>query len=195
MFLRCPGCSCAALMQGGYTVPIIPSFLPPCPFWGVQSKQEPILDKTSTAFSKNFLPLGDSLHLQLRARSATSGQCPAAVPAGRAGLSRSGPGSSGTREWLPALGEPCTPTEPPRGGQLRSRFAKRAFMWNVPPMIAAIMKWYLNINDAHFFVNLESSCFWICISLAHTLRAALDGSAFILTSFQMLIPLQSFSAT
>lgn len=52
------------------------------------------------------------------------------------------------------------------------------------------MKWYLKINDAHFFVALKYSCFWICFSRAHTLRATLDGSAFILTSFQVLIPLR-----
>lgn len=57
-------------------------------------------------------------------------------------------------------------------------------------MIAAIMKWYSNINDAHFFVSLESSCFWICFSRAHTPVARLDDSAFILIPFQVLIPLQ-----
>lgn len=59
-------------------------------------------------------------------------------------------------------------------------------------MVAATTKRYLNINDAHFFVsvNLKNSCFWMCFSQAHTLPATLDGSAFILTSFQVLIPLR-----
>lgn len=59
-------------------------------------------------------------------------------------------------------------------------------------MVAAAMKMYLNTNDAHFFVsvNLRSGCFWMCFSQAHTLPATLDGSAFILTSFQVLIPLR-----
>lgn len=59
-------------------------------------------------------------------------------------------------------------------------------------MAAATVKRYLNINDAHFFVsiNLKSSCFWTCFLQAHTLRATLDGSAFILTSFQVLVPLR-----
>lgn len=77
-------CSCAALTQSRYTADSNSLFSPPLSVWGVQSKQEPVLDKTNTAFS-NFLPLGDSLHLLLRARSAASGQCPAAVPADRGG--------------------------------------------------------------------------------------------------------------
>lgn len=88
-------CSWAALTQSGYTASN--SLLPPSlPVWDVQSKQEPVLDKTNTAFS-NSLPLGDSFHLVLRARSAASGQCPAAVP-GHGHRARAAPGK-GWKGW------------------------------------------------------------------------------------------------
>ena len=59
-------------------------------------------------------------------------------------------------------------------------------------MVAAKTRRYLSKNDDHFFVsvNLKSSCFWMCCSQAHTLPATLNGSAFVLTSFQVLIPLR-----
>lgn len=99
-------CSWAALTQSGYTASN--SLLPPSlPVWDVQSKQEPVLDKTNTAFP-NSLPLGDSFHLVLRARSAASGQCPAAVPGhghrARAAPGKGSKGSKGSKGWKGSKG-------------------------------------------------------------------------------------------
>lgn len=105
---------------------------------------------------------------------------------------------TGAQGLLPVSGAELSTSTKPRlwgrfkGGQLRSCFTKHIFTRKVPPMAAATVKRYLNINDARFFVSvsLKSSCFWMCFPQAHTLHAMLDGSAFILTSFQVLVPLR-----
>lgn len=167
-------------------MPVTPFVLPPCPFWGVQSKQESALDKSSTAFSKSLLAApphaGTFCIFCFKQGQPQVGTVQLRHP-GRPGL-RAGPGTWG---FAPSLGSRALHKKESKAlGAIPEWPAPLLF----PSMAAETMKRYLNLKDAQFFVSvsLKSSCFWMCLSRAHALRAALDGSAFILTAFQVLIP-------
>lgn len=114
MFFKSPGCSCAALMQSGHTAASNSLLSPSLSYLGCPRQAR-------TAFSRNFLPLGVSLHL-LRAGSASSGHCPAAAPRG-AGWTQ--PGQLGDKGFAAGAGQ-SSPHELKQRSGADSRVARSA---------------------------------------------------------------------
>lgn len=166
-------------------MPVTLFFVSLCLFWGVQIKQESVLDKSSSVFSKNLLaspPAGTFSIFCFKQGQPQVGTVPLQT---RDQHRQEQPGD--LRDLLPAFGAKLSPRDENQGcgGHLRVVSSAHAlqnifFILNVLTTVAETMKKSFTINDAHFFsrVSLKSSCFWMCFSPAHTLCAVLDGFCF-----------------